>query len=295
MKEGLAIHVYTANVSMGRKALCSNDGDMLILPQQGRLDIQTEMGKMMVRPGELAVIQGGIRFKVILPDGPVRGYIQEIFGTHYELPDLGPIGANGCAMPRDFETPVAHFDIDHSPWTIVYKLAGELYSCRQDHTPFDVVAWHGNYAPYKYQLERFINIAHVNRDQSDPTIHSVLVARSKISEVALTEFLIFTPKWIATQNTFRPPYYHRNVASEVMGMIYGKWPGTGHVLAPGGLSYEPSFLPHGESQERFQQASVWDLKPERVFQNTMAFMMHINCHLSVTDFALNRSKTLHRK
>ncbi|KKY23858.1 putative homogentisate [Phaeomoniella chlamydospora] len=292
-KEGLAVHIYTANTSMEKRAFCSTDGDMLLLPQHGRLDIQTEMGKMMVRPGELAVIQAGLRFKVSLPDGPSRGYIQEIFGAHYELPELGVVGSNGCALPRDFEYPLAHFDIDQSPWTIVYKLCGELFACQQDHTPFDVVAWHGNYAPYKYQLERFINVAHVDRDQSDPTCYCVLTAKSKIPGVALTEFLIFTPKWIATQNTFRPPYYHRNVASEVMGMMYGEWKGTGHVLAPGGLSYEPSFLPHGESQERFLEAASWELKPERIMQNTMAFMMHINSHLSMTNFALKDSGKLH--
>ena len=294
-KEGLAIHMYSANRSMERTAFCSTDGDFLILPQHGRLEIQTEMGMMMVRPGELAVIQTGIRFKVTLPDGPVRGYVQEIFGTHYELPELGPIGSNGCALPRDFESPLAHFEIDQSTWTVIYKLAGELFTCQQDHTPFDVVAWHGNYVPYKYQLERFVNIANVNKDQSDPTISCVLTARSKTPDTALTEFLIFTPKWSTAENTFRPPYFHRNAATEVMGMVYGEWRGTGHVLAPGGLSYEPSFLPHGEDPKKFMEASARKLVPEPVFERTLAFMMHINSHLSLTRFALRESGNLHRK
>lgn len=146
----------------------------------------------MVKPGEIVIIQAGIRFKVALPDGPVRGYIQEIFGTHYTLPELGPIGSNGMALPRDFETPVASFDIDLSSWEIIYKLGGQLYTCTQDHTPFDVVAWHGNYAPYKYELERFVNSATVDKDQSDPSIYCVLTAPSKVEGVALTDFLIFT-------------------------------------------------------------------------------------------------------
>lgn len=199
----------------------------------------------MVRPGEIVIIQAGIRFKVSLPDGPVRGYIQEIFGSHYELPELGPIGSNGMALIRDFETPLASFDIDQSTWTIVYKLAGQLWSCEQDHTPFDVVAWHGNYAPYKYELERFVNSATVDKEQSDPSIYCVLVAKSKIPGVNLTDFLVFTPKWSVTTNTFRPPYYHRNVNTELMGMVYGEWYGTAHPLDPGGLSYEPSMMAHG--------------------------------------------------
>lgn len=144
LRTGLAIHVYTADTSMKQSAFCNTDGDFLILPQLGRLDIQTELGRMMVRPGELVVIQAGIRFSVALPDGPSRGYVQEIFGTHYELPELGPFGSNGMAYPRDFETPVASFDVDDSAWSITYKVGGKLHTCEQDHTPFDVVAWHGN-------------------------------------------------------------------------------------------------------------------------------------------------------
>lgn len=150
---------------------------MLILPQEGRLDIQTESGRMMVRPGELAVIQAGMKFAVNLPDGTGRGYIQEIFGSYYELPELGPIGPNGMAMPRDFEIPLASFDVDQSPWTIVVKLVGQLFAYEQGHTPFDVIAWHGNYAPYKYALEKFINAATVDRNQSDPSIYCVLTGQ----------------------------------------------------------------------------------------------------------------------
>jgi homogentisate 1,2-dioxygenase len=221
-KSGIAVHMYSANASMQNRAFCNNDGDFLILPQQGRLNIQTELGKLIVRPGELIVIQAGIRFKVLLPDGPSRGYVQEIYGGHYELPELGPIGSNGMALPLGFEAPLASFDVDRgSDWEIVYKFAGSLHVCRQNHTPFDVVAWNGNLVPYKYAIQKFINMANVERDQADPTIYCVLTAKSHVSGVSLTDFLVFTPKWITTRDTFRPPYYHRNMSTEVMGLIYG--------------------------------------------------------------------------
>ncbi|KAI1780306.1 homogentisate 1,2-dioxygenase [Hypoxylon cercidicola] len=292
LKEGLAVHIYSANASMKNKAFCNNDGDMLILPQEGRLDIQTEFGRLMVRPGELAVIQAGMRFSVKLPDGVGRGYIQEIYGSHYELPELGPVGSNGMAMARDFEIPVASFDVDQSRWTIVVKLVGQLFAYDQDHTPFDVVAWHGSYAPYKYAMEKFINSATVDRDQSDPSIYCVLTAKSKIAGVSLSDFLIFIPKWSVTRNTFRPPYYHRNVATELMGMIYGTWSGSATLLEPGGLTYEPSYMPHGESYERWKEATSVDLQPQRVGDASMAFMMHISGHVSLTKYALERSACL---
>ncbi|KAH8646821.1 homogentisate 1,2-dioxygenase [Xylariales sp. PMI_506] len=292
IKEGLAVHMYLANAPMKNRAFCNNDGDMLLVPQQGRLQIQTEFGHLMVRPGELAVIQAGMRFSVTLPDGTGRGYIQEIYGSHYELPELGPVGSNGMALPRDFQYPVASFDVDQSTWQVVVKLTGELFVYEQDHTPYDVVAWHGNYAPFKYAMEKFINSATVDRDQSDPSIYCVLTARSKIPGIALSDFLVFTPKWSVTRNTFRPPYYHRNVATEIMGMPYGTWAGTGTVLAPGGLTYEPSYMPHGESYERWKEATTMDLQPQRLGEGAMAFMMHISGHVSLTKYALERSTTL---
>jgi homogentisate 1,2-dioxygenase len=290
-KSGIAIHVYAANASMERRAFCNNDGDFLILPQQGRLDIQTELGRLMVRPGELVVIQAGIRFKVSLPDGHSRGYIQEIFGAHYELPELGPIGSNGMALPRDFEAPLASFDIDHnSQWEIVYKLAGSLHSCRQDHTPFDVVAWHGNLVPYKYAIEKFINMANVEVDQADPTIYCVLTAKSHIPGISLTDFLVFTKKWISTHDTFRPPYYHRNMSTEIMGLVYGTYGGSSHALEPGGLSYEAAYMPHGETYETWKDATTKELAPTRICEDTLAFMFHISVPLLLTEFAMTSSE-----
>jgi homogentisate 1,2-dioxygenase len=293
LKEGLAVHVYVTNVSMEKTAFVNNDGDMLILPQLGRLDIQTEIGRMMVRPGELVVIQAGIRFRVSLPDGASRGYIQEVFGAHYELPELGPFGSNGMAYPRDFETPVASFDIDSSEWTITCKLGGKLHSYIQSHTPFDVVAWHGNLAPYKYAIEKFVNMANVEKDQADPTIYCVLTAKSKVPGVSISDFLAFTPRWVTTTATFRPPYYHRNMSAEVMGLIYGQYGGSSHVLEPGGLSYEANYMPHGESYTTWKDATTKDLKHERIAENTMAWMMHISVPLLLTEWAIKDNPSLH--
>lgn len=293
LREGLAVHIYTANMSMESTAFCNNDGDMLLLPQQGRLDIQTELGRMMVRPGELAVIQAGIRYAVRLPDGPSRGYVQEIFGTHYELPELGPLGSNGMAYPRDFETPVASFDIDSSDWEIIYKIAGQLHICRQNHTPFDVVAWHGNLACYKYDIEKFVNIACVEKEQADPTIYCILTAKSKTPGVSISDFLAFTARWSTTQNTFRPPYYHRNMSTEVMGLIYGQYGGSSHVLEPGGMSYEASYMPHGESYATWKDATTKELKPERIAEGAMAWMMHISVPVLLTRYAVSGSDCLH--
>lgn len=295
LREGLAIHIYSANSPMLKRAFCNNDGDLLIMPQKGRLNIQTELGWMMVRPGELVVIQAGIRFRVLLPDGPARGYIQEIFGSHYELPELGPVGSNGLALPRDFESPIASFDVDESPWEIVYKLAGGLHVCRQNHSPFDVVAWHGNLVPYKYAIEKFVNMANVEKDQADPTIYCVLTAPSKTPSVSLTDLLVFTPKWLTTSDTFRPPYYHRNMSTEIMGLLYGTYGGSSHVMEPGGLSYEASYMPHGETYETWKSATTRELGHDRVCEDTIAFMFHISVPMFLTKWAMRGegAKSLH--
>ncbi|TFY64661.1 hypothetical protein EVG20_g5872 [Dentipellis fragilis] len=347
LREGVAYHVYAANTSMENSAFCNNDGHMLILPQQGRLDIQTEFGRLMVRPGELVVIQRGMRFKVVLPDGPSRGYISELFGSSYELPELGPLGTHGLANARDFESPVASFDVDQSGWEITYKVAGRLFLCKQEHTPFDVVAWHGksvfyhltslfparlppssllttmlppSYVPYKYALEKFTNVGSISKDHIDPSIFCVLTAKSKTPHHALTELLIFSPRWDVASATFRPPvrlsplpstphhrlcllhtgkltvmpqYYHRNSATEFMGLIYGEYGGRSDGFQPGSASYETGFCPHGVSYDEFKKATEGELKPRRIHEGTMAFMLESSLMLPLTDFAMKRSGKLH--
>ncbi|KIK58015.1 hypothetical protein GYMLUDRAFT_75099 [Collybiopsis luxurians FD-317 M1] len=291
LREGLAVHVYLANSSMGRKAFCNTDGDMLILPQQGRLDIQTEFGKMMVRPGELAVIQRGMKFKVKLPDGPSRGYIQEIFGSHYTLPELGPLGGHGLANPRDFETPLASFDLDQNHWDST--VCGQLHSCSQEHTPFDVVAWHGNYVPYKYDMTKFVFVGSISKDHIDPSIFCVLTAKSKAAGVPLADFLIFSGRWDVGIDTFRPPYYHRNSSTEFMGLIYGDYNGRSDGFQPGGASYETGFCPHGVSYEEFEKATEGELRPMRIHENMLAFMFESSMMFTITDYAMKRSGKLH--
>ncbi|KAJ3556139.1 hypothetical protein NM688_g2191 [Phlebia brevispora] len=286
-REGLAIHVYAANKSMDKTAFVNSDGDYLIVPVEGRLDIQTELGKLMVRPGEIAVMQRGIKWKVVLPDGSARGYIQEIFGSHYELPELGPLGANGLANVRDFEHPVASFDIDQSPWEIVYKLGGKLFVCSQDHTPFDVVAWHGNYVPYKYDTEAFIIVGSISKDHLDPSIFTVLTARSKTPGAALADFAIFKGRWDVATGTFRPPYFHRNTASEVLGLVMGEYGGRSEDFKPGGLSYETGFCPHGVDANVHKAASEMDLVPMRVNEGCLMIMFETSMMLTITDYAMN--------
>ncbi|KAI0046174.1 homogentisate 1,2-dioxygenase [Auriscalpium vulgare] len=293
LREGTAFHIYAANTSMENKAFCNNDGHMLLLPQQGRLDIQTEFGKMMVRPGEIVVLQRGMRSKIAFPDGPSRGYVKEIWGSHFELPELGPLGSHGLANARDFETPVAAFEVDQSPWDIVYKVGGKLFNCKQEHTPFDVVAWHGNYVPYKYALEKFTNVGSISKDHIDPSIFCVLTAKSKIPNHALSELLIFSPRWDVASHTFRPPFYHRNSATEFMGLIYGVYGGRSDGFEPGGASYETGFCPHGVSYEEWKMASESELQPMRVHEGTMAFMFESSLQLPLTDYAMKRSGKLH--
>ncbi|KAI8882038.1 homogentisate 1,2-dioxygenase [Backusella circina FSU 941] len=286
-RSGLAIHVYTANVDMGRNAFYDSDGDFLIVPQQGTLDIQTEFGKMRVAPNEIAVIQRGVRYRVNLPDGASRGYVLEVFGSHFELPDLGPIGANGLANPRDFETPVAAYDEeDGEEWTIITKYNGKLFEAKQDHTPFDVVAWHGNYAPYKYDLAKFCVVNSVSFDHLDPSIFTVLTAKSDTPGVAVADFVIFPPRWAVTEKTFRPPYFHRNCMSEFMGLITGDYDGKSDGFAPGGGSLHSIMTPHGPDANVFEGASNASLKPQYVGANNQAFMFETSFILSLTHWGL---------
>lgn len=214
LREGLATHIYAANASMGRRAFVNSDGDMLIIPQQGILDITTEFGRLYVQPGEICVIQRGQRFRVALPecDGEkeegrrraARGYILEIWGSAFELPELGPLGANGLANARDFLAPVAAYEVERAPWEVVYKLAGKFFCSTQEHSPFDVVAWHGNYVPYKYDLTKFVNVGSISVDHIDPSIFCVLTARSRDPHAPLADFLIFSPRWDVASREFLP-------------------------------------------------------------------------------------------
>lgn len=274
LRHGFAIHMYTANKSMDNCAFCNADGDLLIVPQNGRLWVTTECGRLLVVPGEIVVIPQGFRFVVDLPDGPSRGYVAEIFGAHFQLPDLGPIGANGLASPRDFLVPVAWFDQrSHPGYTIVQKFGGELFTAKQDFSPFNVVAWHGNYVPYKYDLCKFCPYNTVLIDHSDPSINTVLTAPTDKPGVALLDFVIFPPRWVVAEHTFRPPYYHRNCMSEFMGLIYGNYEAKANGFLPGGASLHSCMTPHGPDTKSYEATIALgnEAGPQKL-TDTMAFM-----------------------
>ncbi len=281
---GCAVHAYSAGVSMGNRAFFSADGEMLIVPQQGTLDITTEFGRMMVAPLQIAVIPRGVRFRVDL-DGPSRGYVCENYGAPFRLPDLGPIGANGLANPRDFETPVAWFEDGDRPSELIQKFQGGLWSTTLDHSPFDVVAWHGNLAPYRYDLRRFNTINTVSFDHPDPSIFTVLTSPSDTPGTAHADFVIFPPRWMVADATFRPPWFHRNVMSEYMGLIEGVYDAKAGGFAPGGGSLHNQMNGHGPDRATYDRAVAADLVPHRI-ADTMAFMIESRQVLRPTRWAM---------
>eukprot|EP00002_Diphylleia_rotans_P004047 TRINITY_DN1290_c0_g1_i1.p1 TRINITY_DN1290_c0_g1~~TRINITY_DN1290_c0_g1_i1.p1 ORF type:complete len:457 (-),score=82.21 TRINITY_DN1290_c0_g1_i1:384-1754(-) len=285
MKSGIAIHVYTANTSMGSRSFVNADGDMLIVPQQGDLDIRTEFGRLYVQPNEICVVPRGIHISIGLPDGDSRGYVLEVYNGHFKIPDLGPIGANGLANPRDFLAPVAAFEDVDGDFTIVHKYLGKFFSAKQTFSPFNVVAWHGNYYPYKYDLSKFCVVNSVSFDHLDPSIFTVLTCQTLEPGVAVADFVIFPPRWSVAEKTFRPPYYHRNVMSEFMGLIHGNYEAKQGGFLPGGASLHSCASAHGPDAECFEGATKADLKPGRVADGTMAFMFETTYMVSLTPFA----------
>ena len=269
---GCGIHLYLANCSMQDRFFYNADGEMLIVPQQGRLLIATEMGRLTVEPQEIVVIPRGVRFRVELPDGEARGYICENYGALFKLPDLGVIGSNGLANPRDFLTPVASYEDREGSFELVARFQGNLWRAEIDHSPLDVVGWHGNYAPYKYDLRHFNTIGSISFDHPDPSIFLVLQSPSDTPGVDTIDFVIFGPRWLAAQNTFRPPWFHRNVASEFMGLITGVYDAKADGFAPGGASLHNCMSGHGPDAETFERATASDTDTPHHITDTMAFM-----------------------
>jgi homogentisate 1,2-dioxygenase len=286
VQAGCGIHLYAANRSMSERFFYDADGELLIVPQQGRLRLATELGLIEVEPQEIAVIPRGIRLRVELPDGTARGYVCENYGAPFRLPDLGPIGSNGLANPRDFLTPVAAYEDREGRFELVGKFMGGLWSAELDHSPLDVVAWHGNYAPYKYDLRRFNTIGSISYDHPDPSIFLVLCSPSDTSGVDNIDFVIFPPRWLAMEGTFRPPWFHRNVASEFMGLIHGAYDAKAEGFVPGGASLHNSMSGHGPDAETFEKASAADTTTPRRVADTMAFMFETRWAIQPTRFAL---------
>ena len=282
---GIGIHVYTANKSMDGRTIYNADGEMLFVPQQGRLSIKTEMGVLEVLPNQIAVVPRGIKFRIDLPDGPSRGYVCENYGKALELPGLGPIGSNGLANARDFYSPVAAFEDDDSSHQLLCKFGGNLWACEVDHSPLDVVAWHGNLAPYKYDLADFNVIGSTSFDHPDPSIFTALTSVSATPGTANVDFVIFPPRWLVQEHTFRPPWYHRNVMSEFMGLIHGVYDAKAEGFIPGGGSLHNSWAAHGPDAETYEKAVNADLGPQFVGE-TMAFMFETRYIVRPTKFAL---------
>jgi homogentisate 1,2-dioxygenase len=281
---GCAVHLYTANASMADRAFFSADGELLIVPQQGALDIVTELGRMRVDPLQIALIPRGVRFRVGI-EGTARGYVCENYGAPFRLPDLGPIGANGLANPRDFETPVAAFEDIERPIELIQKFQGGLWTTRLDHSPFDVVAWHGNLAPCRYDLTRFNTINTVSFDHPDPSIFTVLTSPSDTPGTANADFVIFPSRWMVAEDTFRPPWFHRNVMSEYMGLIEGVYDAKAGGFAPGGGSLHNQMNGHGPDRASYDKAVAADLAPHRIAE-TMAFMIESRHVLRPTRWAM---------
>ena len=283
---GMAAHIYVANEWDEHHFVVNADAEMMFVPEHGGLRLATEMGIIELSPGEIAVIPRGMVFRVELVDDAARGYLCENYGGAFTLPERGPIGANCLANARDFKTPVAAFeDVEH-PCHIHLKWGARHYTTTIGHSPLDVVAWHGNYAPYKYDLRDFSAIGAILSDHPDPSIFTVLTSPSAEAGTANIDFVIFPDRWLVAENTFRPPWYHRNIMSEFMGLIYGQYDAKEEGFIPGGMSLHNMMLPHGPDTDAFEKASRADLKPQKL-EGTMAFMFETRLPQHLTKFSAN--------
>ena len=281
---GMATSLYTVTSSMDKRVLINADAEMMIVPQSGAMEIFTEMGRIPVSPGQIAVIPRGMMAKYRISGDHASGYICENYGAKFTLPDRGPIGANCLANPRDFKTPVAAFEDDETSHQLVIKWCGGFHTTDIGHSPLDVVAWHGNYTPYCYDLSTFSPVGALAFDHPDPSIFTVLTAPSETAGTANIDFVIFPPRWTVAENTFRPPWYHRNIMSEFMGLITGQYDAKEEGFVPGGASLHNMMLPHGPDLDAFEKASNADLKPTKL-TNTMAFMFETRFPQQVSRFA----------
>ena len=283
-QSGMATHLYLANASMQGEAFFNADGEMLIVPQLGALELRTELGVLHLEPGEIAILPRGVLAQVNVLEEQARGYICENYGARFALPERGPIGANCLANPRDFKAPVAAFEESEAPHRLRFKWCGQFFETTIPYCPFDVVAWHGNYTPYKYDLSTYSPVGAILFDHPDPSIFTVLTAPSGEAGTANIDFVIFPDRWLVAEHSFRPPWYHRNIMSEFMGLIYGQYDAKEQGFVPGGMSLHNMMLPHGPDAQGFEKASRADLKPHKL-EGTMAFMFETRFPQLMTEFA----------
>ncbi len=284
LQKGVAIHIYCANRGMERY-FYDADGELLLVPQEGRLRLHTEFGILDVAPGEIVVLPRGVKFRVALQEGGARGYVCENYGAPFRLPELGPIGSNGLASARDFLAPVAAYEDRDGKAEVVAKFGGHLWASQFDHSPLDVVAWHGNYYPYKYDLARFSVINSVSFDHTDPSIFTVLTSPSETPGTANVDFVIFPRRWVVAEHTFRPPYFHRNVMSEFMGLVHGAYDAKAEGFLPGGASLHNCMSGHGPDKASYAKAVEADLTPQYL-DATLAFMFESRYMFEPTQHAL---------
>jgi homogentisate 1,2-dioxygenase len=270
-RAGMAVHLYAANRSMQDRYFVDSDGELLLVPELGAIIVHTELGPMRVSPGEIAVVPRGIRFRVELTDAFARGYLCENFGANFTLPERGPIGANGLANERDFLSPHAAFEERHGTVQVVNKFGGNLWAADYDHSPLDVVAWHGNYAPYKYDTANYMVIGTISHDHPDPSIFTVLTSPTDTPGLANCDFVIFGPRWLVGENTFRPPWFHRNIMSEYMGLVTGEYDAKAEGFIAGGGSLHNTYASHGPDADTYAKASTAELRPQKL-DGTLAFM-----------------------
>lgn len=287
-RTGMAVHLYRANRPMVSRVFSDADGELLIVPERGGLLLRTELGLLRVGPGHVAVVPRGVRFRVELLDETVRGYVCENYGQPLQLPELGPIGANGLANPRDFLAPVAAYEDREEPVDVVNKFGGNLWAATYDHSPLDVVAWHGSHVPYVYDLARFNVIGSVSFDHPDPSIFTVLTSPSDTPGLANVDFVAFAPRWLVGEDTFRPPWFHRNVMSEYMGLVSGAYDAKAEGFAPGGGSLHNMMSAHGPDHETYRKASSAELKPQKV-DDGLAFMFETRWPVVTTAQAMDAS------
>lgn len=285
---GMASHVYLVTRSMENEYFYSADSELLVVPQTGALRFCTELGTLEIAAGEIAILPRGLLYRVELVDGPARGFVCENYGQKFELPNRGPIGANCMANKRDFKSPVAAFEDVDVASTVTIKWCGQFHRTEIDHSPLDVVAWHGNYAPVKYNLSYYCPIGAILFDHPDPSIFTVLTAPSGIEGTANIDFVLFKERWMTMEDTFRPPWYHKNVMSELMGNIYGQYDAKPQGFVPGGISLHNMMLPHGPDREAFEGASNAELKPHKL-ENTLSFMFETRFPQHLTPFAANEA------
>ncbi|MFK7856873.1 MAG: homogentisate 1,2-dioxygenase [Granulosicoccus sp.] len=285
---GMASHVYLVTCSMVNEYFYSADSELLVVPQAGTLRFCTELGTLQITAGEIAILPRGLLYRVELIDGPARGFVCENYGQKFDLPNRGPIGANCMANRRDFKSPVAAFEDSDAASIVTVKWCGQFHRTDIEHSPLDVVAWHGNYAPVKYDLSHYCPIGAVLFDHPDPSIFTVLTAPSGSEGTANIDFVLFKERWMTMEDTFRPPWYHKNIMSELMGNIYGQYDAKPQGFTPGGLSLHNMMLPHGPDQEAFEAASIAELKPKKL-ENTMSFMFETRFPQHLTPFAANEA------